>query len=349
MPRAIGSVGDVLRKQAGEIVYYFGTITSDKLKSVTFVPVIEASAKTFLEEDTADGYQRPGSPGRMRAFRKFLEQNPTHVVPPILLSGRDGWEFTPRAGSSVGKLTINAPAAIIDGQHRAGGYVALHEANNEDVREVPFILLPSLSRDQELDAFLTVNTTQKGVPKALSEFLGDSDEAQVAWCLNIQNDSPFYGRISRTKQAKTQLFMLNSVAKEVKRLFSVGPLSDLNVEEKSEMAARFFTKVADILPDQWSDIEKLDDAESKGKLDFEYKLLELTGLIAWSHVGSVILSRSYNEAVGMNWDNVERLMQLACAIDWRKDGQFVGRTGTVGGKVMADEMMRLLPAEGTAA
>ena len=342
-PAALGVIPDVVRKTVGDTTYYFGTISSDKIKSVTFVPVIELSTNTFLTEDPADGYQRPGSPQRMRAFRKFLKENPHHVVPPVLLSGRGGWTFG-EEGGSVGSLSIHAPAAIIDGQHRVGGYVALHEENNE-VRDVPFILLNGLSRDTELETFIVVNNSQKGVPKSLTAFLGDSDEAQIAWALNVDEDSPFKDRISRTKMQREQLFMLHSVAKEIKRLFSIGGLQDLDVQTKIEFAERFFTKVADVLPDEWSDIQKLSDTTTRGRSDFDYKLLELTGLIAWCYVGSQILARSYSEMTGMNWDNVERLIESVCKIDWAKDGQYAGRTGSVGGKFMGDDMSRLLPAE----
>lgn len=47
----------------------------------------------------------------------------------------------------------------------------------------------------------------------------------------------------------------------------------------------------------------------------------------------------------MNWANVERLVHAAAQVDWDKTGQYQGRTGLVGGKVMADDMIRLLPAE----
>ena len=63
----------------------FGTIPSDKVKNVTFVPVNESSRKTCLNEIVEDGYQRPGSLTRMRAFARFLKENPNSIVPPVLL------------------------------------------------------------------------------------------------------------------------------------------------------------------------------------------------------------------------------------------------------------------------
>ena len=108
--------------------------------------------------------------------------------------------------------------------------------------------------------------------------------------------------------------------------------------------SRFWTIIADQLDEEWSDIDKL-KPETGRRSHFEYKLLELTGLIAWAYTGAQIFSRSYSEQTGMNWDNVIRLVEIVSGIDWRKDGEFAGRTGEAGGKIMADEMIRMLPAE----
>ena len=169
---------------------------------------------------------------------------------------------------------------------------------------------------------------------------------RFAWRLNEDSDSPFKDRITRTTAQRTHLFRLHSVAKQVKRLFSVGDIQDLPVSDKIEFMSRFWTIIADQLEEEWSDIEKLDDFEAGGRRDFDYKLLELTGLIAWAYTGAHIFSRSYSEQTGMNWDNVIRLVEIVSGIDWHKDGEFAGRTGEAGGKIMADEMIRMLPPEG---
>lgn len=341
----IGEIGGVVEKTQGEQKYLFGTISSDKIKNVTFVPVIELSNRTYLNESEDDGYQRPGSLSRMRAFAKFLKGNPNSVVPPVLLSGRGTWEFQPGGHEQdSGRIIIREKAAVIDGQHRLGGFVFLYESE-KDVRNISFILLPDLTIEEEKAEFIVVNNSQKGVPKPLTSYLQDSEEAQVGWALNEESDSPFKGRITRTTMQRTQLFALHSVAKQVGRLFSIGSVQHLDADQKSEFMSRFWTIVADKLPDQWSDIEKLDDLSTKGRKDFEYKLLELTGLIAWSLTGSHIFGRSYSEDTGMNWDNVSRLVEAASGIDWEKDGEFRGRTGEAGGKIMADEMISMLPPE----
>lgn len=341
-----GEITGVIQKTQGSQNYLFGTIPSDKVKNVTFVPVIEYSRKTCLNEIIEDGYQRPGSLTRMRAFAKFLKENPNSIVPPVLLSGRGRWKFEPIGqGQDSGKLIVQERAAILDGQHRLGGFVHLYESE-EDVRDISFILLPDLNPEQETKEFITVNNTQKGVPKPLTAYLEGTEEAQIGWELNERPDSPFKGRITKTTLQRTHLFALHSVAKQVARLFALGDVQDLDINRKVEFMSDLWTIIADQLSEEWSDIEKLDDSETRGRRDFMYKLLELTGLIAWSHTGAQIFLRSYDKEVGMNWDNVRRLVKAASGIDWDKTGEYKGRTGEAGGKVMADEMIRLLPAEG---
>jgi DNA sulfur modification protein DndB len=277
---------------------------------------------------------------------KFLDEQPLSIVPPVLLSGRNAWVYKPNEpGSALGNLEVSDAAAIVDGQHRMGGFVALFE-KKDSVREVPFILLDDLTLDEEKQEFVVVNNSQKGVPKSLTAYLENSEEAQIAWRLNEDPDSPFHGHIARATKTKQTLFNLHSVAKQIKELFKLPPLDELDIDTKVEFTEKFFTIVSDTLPDEWADMDKLEKQDTKGPKEFQYKLLELTGLIAWTVVGAMILHRSFTVDAGMNWQNVERLVSHAAGIDWDKDGQYAGRTGTAGGKVLSDDMMRLLPAEG---
>lgn len=340
-----GEITGVIQKTQGNQKYLFGTIRSDKVKNVTFVPVIEASRRTCLNENTIDGYQRPGSLSRMRTFARFLKDYPNSVVPPVLLSGRENWQFEPSdQGQDSGRLIIQGEAAIVDGQHRLGGFVDLYESEGE-VRDVSFILLPDLTLEQEKNEFLVVNNSQKGVPKSLTAYLENTPEAQVAWGLNTVPDSLFKDRIARTGMKRNHLFTLASTAKQVKNLFSLGDVQDLDIDEKIEFMSRFWTIIADQLDEEWSDIEKLDDPETRGRSDFEHKLLELTGLIAWSLTGAHIFLRSYSDGASMNWENVRRLVASASNVDWSKGGHFANQTGVVGGNNMSNEMIRLLPPE----
>jgi len=352
----IGRIDNVVRRDTGNRTYYFGTISSDKVKHVTFVPVLEKSPRTPLVENTLDGYQRPGASIRMRKFRDFLKDNPNSLVPPVLLSGRGNWVFTPSSdGSPLGSLTINGSAAILDGQHRLGGFVMLFE-NDHDIREIDFLLLENLELNDEKREFVTVNNTQVGVPKSLNYFLakdidglvaGDiEDDIWIAWQLNVREDSPFVGKITRIKMGPEHLFQLHSVAKNIKNMFKDGAFSDeVTREEKLDIAVRYWNLIADLHQTEWADIEKL-GVPKQGRKAFDYKLLELTGFIAWSLIGnSRILSTSFNATSRtVDWDRVQQMIEKLAndSIDWRKDGIYANATGEVGGPIIHKDMQRIL-------
>lgn len=75
-------------------------------------------------------------------------------------------------------------------------------------------------------------------------------------------------------------------------------MSEQDVATKTDYAGQFFRSVADELDDTWyPDLEKLDDPTTGGRKAFTSKLLELTGLIAWSYVGAQILSRKLRRGI----------------------------------------------------
>jgi len=189
------SLENITKVHAGARHYFFGTVSNRYLKELVFVPVIESGKNNYVPEhvDLEKNYQRPGSRSRQRRFMVFLLEHADSIVPPIILSGRGHWKFRPIAASpDLGSLEVLQPAAVIDGQHRAGGYIALFEEKEKEV-SVPFILLPELRSEEERQEFLTINTTQKGVSAALQAFLGDTDESKITWWVNNEEDSPFKG------------------------------------------------------------------------------------------------------------------------------------------------------------
>ena len=332
----IGEISGVVRRKVGDQIYYFGTTDSKNIKGITFVPVIEPSKKTYVQENTEDGYQRPGSRLRMLLFMNYLLEKPNSIVPPVLLSGRGGWEYEPSKSDKH------------YGQHRIGGFIALFE-DKEISRDIDFILLEGLTKEEEVEEFITVNNSAKGVPKPLTAYLEDTESSRLAWALNEEPDSPFKGRISRIKVGKDQLFALHSVANEIEdHFFNHGKLAEFDEETKLDTLKRYWTIIADELDEQWADIENLKE-ESGGKKNFQFKLLELTGFIVWCRLAPEILGRSYTSGSGMNWAHVENLVASCGHIDWRKDGQYIGRTGLVGASAIVKDIQRKLPADPNAA
>ncbi len=343
--RPVATIETVLRrtlqdKDGNTHDYYFGTIMSDRIKDMTFVPVLEKTPRTYLNERTEKGYQRYASTSRMGDFFRFLEMRPLSIIPPVMLSGRGQWTFEPYQGQEyIGRLLVYSPAAIIDGQHRVGGFVRLYELE-QTVRPVDFILLPQLPLEGERREFLTINTTQKGVARALTAYLGikEGEDTWIAWQLNEREDSPFHGRITKQRLQKQHLFPIHIVAKNVKRTFAHGVFDQTSPDDKAEIAIRYWRLIADMHPDEWEDTYK------ENRVHFRYKLAEPPGLIAWSLVGPQILGSSFDtESQTMNWDRVKELIERASwRVDWRKEGVFQGMTGEVGGEAIRREIERCI-------
>jgi len=351
------NISNVIRRIQHGRTYYFGTFRSSVVNKIAFVPVIEHSPRTYLVEQLKEGYQRPGSLPRMNKFRQFLKTHPQSLVPPVILSGRGKWQFSPSENSEIGSLNPLAPAAIIDGQHRLGGYVALHEADGEE-REIDFLLIDNLTHDEEVAEFFIINNSQVGVPKSLGTWIGhdnpllvgigsriEGDFVKLAWELSTDQSSPFFGRITRTKMGKEHLFALHSVATQLEKMFTHGALVDLEYETKRDISIKYWNLIQDAHPEEFSDIEKLGVS---GRASFDHKLLELTGFIAWSQIGNQILGQAYNPVISeMDWEKVQDCIEyLSGKIDWRKDGQYKNATGLVGGPRIRLDMERTLQMRG---
>ena len=68
------------------------------------------------------------------------------------------------------------------------------------------------------------------------------------------------------------------------------------------------------------------------------KLCELTGIIAWSEVASDILTKGYaHESSSFDWEIISNYIEQL-EIDWDKNGQYLGRTGLVGGKAIGNDL-----------
>ena len=343
--KAILTIDGMLRKsytdpETGESRdYFFGSVRSDLIKNLTFVPVKETSKKTYLQEKDENGYQRPGSAARMRMFTQYLEEHPLSVVPPVVLSARGAWRFSGKG--DYGSVTVFSAAAIVDGQHRVGGYVHLLESKDV-VRDVDVLILADLSLEEETEEFLAINNTQRGVPKSLNVLLAGSDESVIAVQMDDDADSPFHDKITQVTKKKGDLFTLAAMEKNIRRTFSHGAFDGLDLDSKLDIMTKYWLQIADSFPDEWNDIKEQ---------PMQFKLLETTGLIAWSLAGSDILGPSFDPATGtMNWDKVRAYLDVLSvpgALDWRKDGEFQGLTGEVGGARIHKKIQQLLSAGGS--
>jgi hypothetical protein len=209
---------------------------------------------------------------------------------------------------------------------------------------VDFICYVGLSAKAEEALFVDINTTQKGVDKGLGAYLKGGDGVDIAEALNTDSDSIFKGRIARQKPAKNQLFKLHSFVGGVQKTFAHGRLTGLSVDDRVLALKSYWTIIADVFSEHWeTDIEIL-DAQDGGRAKMQSKLLELTGFLTWSYLGPQVLAEAYIESHGFNWGRVRSRIEACANFDWRKHGQYEGRTGSAGAQHLKGELERLLPA-----
>jgi len=329
-----------LKSPEGSREYFLGQMSSKDARELTFVPVIrdEATARrrrTYLNE-SSDGYQRPGVARRMESFANYLENYPLAYTPAVVLSGRGKWQYSERDQS----LTVLEPAAIIDGQHRLGGFVCSFE-NNDSERMIDFVLINFESIEEEEKIFVDINSTAKSVASGIVAVIGRSADVQVAELLNSHPNSIFKGKFYIAQSRPDTLFNINSIMKEIGTTFSHGAFQIISddIDFKYEIINSYWELISDEFPDEWSDI-------NLARINRKYKLLELTGFITWSKAASEILAPAFDqESKTIDWEQVSQSIALLSApgkIDWSKNGKYQNATGNVGAQLIHRDIQQIL-------
>ncbi len=320
--------------------YFLGQMLSSQAKELTFVPVIQDEAekvkrsKTYLNE-TNNGYQRPGSPRRMEAFGTYLIENDHTYTPAVVLSGRDKWSYS----SSDHTLMVSGPAAIIDGQHRVGGYISAFENDGRD-RFIDFVVL-NISPDEEQKLFLDINSNAKSVATGLVSVLNRRTESIVADTLNSHSDSIFKNRFYISGKRPGTLFNIASVAQQVSTTFRHGVFESIKDDHdlKFDIMCAYWEIIARRFPTEWEDINLKSNQQN-------YKLLELTGLMAMSLAAEEILAPEFDMASSsIDFDSVDNRVKFLTdsnELDWSKDGQFKGQTGFGGAGPIHRKIQQIL-------
>jgi len=305
------------------LTYYLGTITPSEIKSLTFVPVVtEAASQGDTSEglkEVPGGYQRSGETKRMEKIKEFIIHRPSCLIPPVLLSARGHWKFTPSSASkSFGSIQAEDLAAIIDGQHRLGGLLKLASDENIDEelkqRPIPFMAVDNMDIAIEKQEFVDINGNQKGVKKSLLVYLEREDNfsAMVALAMMEDEESVFKGRIDTQKKHDWTIFLFGAAKECVDLMFSKNftapksfdPYLDKEVRAASiEFVLRYWRTVKDVMPEFWGDMEKMPNIgvrkskDKPGTSDFDYRLLEETGIRAISKLAAKLFVTTWIDGI----------------------------------------------------
>lgn len=135
--------------------FYVSILPNDILKAVCFV--------SRKEEDPAKGFQRTLNETRAKDIAKYLDELKGTIPSALILSAQDNAKFTFDSNKNeVSFVTSPSSFMVLDGQHRLFG---LLKATNKYY--IPVIVFNKLNTAQEVNLFIDINTTQKGVPTTL--------------------------------------------------------------------------------------------------------------------------------------------------------------------------------------
>lgn len=162
----------------------------------------EISRVERISENPDEGFQRQLDVPKSRKIAKYLQDK---VIPgAIILSVQQETEAVYHVDS--GELELKSPdrsLLVIDGQHRLyGAYLA--SESGVDV-QLPVCILTNLSRLEEVQYFIDINSTQKGVPKTLrielTKFLaeqGSIEQIRLRLFKDLNSDpqSVLFGKLS---------------------------------------------------------------------------------------------------------------------------------------------------------
>jgi DNA sulfur modification protein DndB len=321
------------------LTYFLGTLTPKDIRRLTFVPVVnltERKDSTLFLIEKPGGYQRTGDSRRMDVIRDFVKRRPDCLIPPVVLSARGKWEFTPisKQYERFGSIQAQEVAAIIDGQHRLGGLLRL--LNDDEVEEnlksrpIPFMTVEDMDEDREKQEFVDINYNQQGVKKSLIHYLNREDNfyGKAATALMEDEESPFKGRIDSETRHPWTLILFGAAkecvdemfGKNMRRSRKFNPEVDKSLEEQGiEFVLEYWRAVQDCFPEQWSDIDLMPalrentSRDKPGRSKFKYRLLEETGIRAFSRLADNLLHRAWHDAIRQpSFDTIRRyLTELA--------------------------------------
>lgn len=316
--------------------YYLGVMTPPQIMELTFVPCVVRMNEDILNIRTEDSYQREGERARMKSIKEFYASRPHSIVPPVLLSTRNSWNFTPiKAGSNIGSIEVTDQASVIDGQHRLGGLSLIAQDDSvSDIahsKTIPFMAIEFDGVKEEAEEFEVINGTQKGIKKSHLKFIrrGESFAGNAANMLKEDEGSVFYQRIGIATRADWELITFSAAQDLVNATFDSyfqqNTLFRPEANEDTQAKAMFFLleywkNVAEVFSVMWGDINLMPAYNIKkttanpGRGRFQYRVLEETGLVAIAKLGSKILHKSWiAPSQEVSWETVRSLLQLVAS------------------------------------
>lgn len=135
--------------------FFVSVLDNDVLKQVCFV--------SRRDEDAEVGFQRSLNESRAKDIARYLDELNGTIPSAIILSAQDNSNFAYNKSKGEISFITNANSfMVLDGQHRL--YGLLKSTKNY---VIPVVIFNKLNTADEVNLFIDINTTQRGVPTTL--------------------------------------------------------------------------------------------------------------------------------------------------------------------------------------
>jgi DGQHR domain-containing protein len=228
-----------------EIGFYLTAIDADILFNLSRVDRVS--------ENPTEGFQRVLETPRARKIAKYHESK---VIPgAIILSSQNDGDV--RFDSASEELEIvDKPGAllVIDGQHRLYGAYMAYQAGQNNLK-LSACILTNLTLGDQVQYFVDVNSTQKGVPRTLqielTKFLVKEDSIDAIRLklfkdLNSEEDSVLCGKLSAEQKGPGYLSHV-PFESSINRILNSDRVQNLTYEKKKLLIKNYLAGVYDNL------------------------------------------------------------------------------------------------------
>jgi DNA sulfur modification protein DndB len=223
--------------------------------------VFQVSKVSRVDENPETGYQRHLSGPRAKSIAEYL--NSGNLIPgAVILSAQDNANIEFSDGELSIELIPNS-LFVIDGQHRLYG----SKLSEKDI-SLPVCIFKGLDHTSEVQYFIDINSTQKGVPKTLRielmKFLAEDDSidsirAKLFDELGTEVDSPLYGKLSPISSGRGRISHV-PFKDAIDPILTKQPLSRLDFSDKKKLITNYLLATQGVLEEIEGDDKRLTSA-----------------------------------------------------------------------------------------
>jgi len=259
--------------------------------------IFEMSKVSRVDEDPNQGYQRHLNESRARSIAEYLDNG--NLIPgAVILSAQENSNILYQENQLNIEVIPNS-LFVIDGQHRLYGA----KLAEQDI-ELPVCILKGLDHTSEVQYFIDINSTQKGVPKTLRielmKFLAEEDSidsvrARLFEQLGSEPNSSLFGKLSATSSGRGKISHV-PFQNALDPLLIIQPLSRLDFDDKKRLISNYISAIQGVLEEIEGDDQRLTNAAFFQAI---FKVFEQVCGLSMMHFRSYSASNLKNVLVGI--------------------------------------------------